>query len=73
MGNALNVNNTLNMDNHKVIVWDDGVLNLNNASINDTKMIIKNGGEMNISNNGEINLGVNRFFKVDEGGKMTYA
>lgn len=70
VGNALNVNNTLNMDNHKVIVWDDGVLNLNNASINDTKMIIKNGGEMNISNNGEINLGVNRFFKVDEGGKI---
>lgn len=73
MGNALNVNNTLNMDNHKVIVWDNGVLNLNNASITNSKMIVKNGGELNISNNGEIRIGLNRSFKVDEGGKCTIA
>lgn len=71
MGNALNVKNTLTMDNHhKVIVWENGVLNLDNGSINDAKVIVKDGGEMNISNNSEVHLGVNKALRINKGGKI---
>lgn len=71
MGNALNVNNTLTMNNHhKVVVWENGVLNLNDATIDNAKVIVKDGGLMNISNDGEVSLGVNKSLKVDVGGKI---
>lgn len=71
MGNALNVNNTLTMNNHnKVIVWENGVLNLDDATIDNAKVIVKDGGLMNISNDGEISLGVNKSLKVDVGGRI---
>ena len=71
MGNALNVNNTLTMNNHhKVIVWENGVLNLDDATIDNAKVIVKDGGLMNVSNDGEIHLGDSKALRVDMGGTI---
>ena len=52
--------------------YDDSLILSQSVSRNRPKDP-KNGGELNISNNGEIRIGLNRSFKVDEGGKCTIA
>lgn len=72
MGTGMNVSGSLLLCNqHKVIVWNNGVLNVNGGCIEDAKVIVKDGGSASISNSGKISLRVNKSFVVDKGGSLS--
>lgn len=71
-GNSVNVSTTLDIDDHKkIIVWEDGVMNLTGATLNNAKVIVKNGGEMNMSGSSAVNLRDTKTFSVDKGGRLS--
>ncbi|MBO4443520.1 MAG: hypothetical protein J5814_01960 [Bacteroidaceae bacterium] len=71
-GNSVNVSTTLDIDDHKkIIVWEDGVMNLTGATLNNAKVIVKDGGEMNMSGSSAVNLRDAKTFSVDMGGRLS--
>ena len=58
-------------DHKKVIVWEDGVMNLSGATMNNAKVIVKDGGTMSLSNSSTINLRNTKSFQVDKGGTLS--
>ena len=52
------------------ITTENGVLNLDDATIDNAKVIVKDGGLMNVSNDGEIHLGDSKALRVDMGGTI---
>ena len=58
-------------DHKKIIVWDNGVMNLSGATVNNAKVIVKEGGTMNISNSSTVNLRDTKSFHVDKWGTLS--
>jgi len=70
-GNGVNASGTMNIADHKkVIVWENGVMNLSGATMNNAKVIVKDGGTMNLSNSSTVNLRNTKSFQVDKGGTL---
>ena len=71
-GNGVNASGTMNIADHKkVIVWENGVMNLSGATMNNAKVIVKDGGTMNLSNSSTVNLRNTKSFQVDKGGTLS--
>ena len=54
----------------KIVVWEDGVLNIDGATLNNARIVIKSGGKLNITNGGIINSRDNRPFVISKGARI---
>lgn len=71
-GNSVTIkDNTLTFAPHcKIVVWEDGVLNIDGATLNNARIVIKSGGKLNITNGGIINSRDNRPFVISKGARI---
>ena len=54
----------------KIVVWRDGVLNVDGATLNNARIVVKSGGKLNITNGGVINSRDNKSFVISKGGRL---
>ena len=72
MGNCAIINWELTFAPHtKIVVWENGVLNLHRATLNNARVVVKPGGRVNISNGTIINLRDTKSFVVPKGAQLS--
>lgn len=72
MGNCTIINWELAFAPHtKIVVWENGVLNLHRATLNNARIVVKPGGRVNISNGTIINLRDTKSFVVPKGAQLS--
>lgn len=68
----LRQDNTATFTPHrKIVVWRDGVLNIDGATLNNARIVVKPGGRVNITNGAVINLRDAKSFVVPKGAQLT--
>lgn len=71
MGNCTIINWELTFAPHrKIVVWRDGVLNVDGATLNNARIVVKPGGKVNITNGATINLRDAKSFVVPKGAQL---
>lgn len=71
MGNCAIINWELTFSPHtKIVVWENGVLNLHRATLNNTRIVVKPGGQIRISDGTIINLRDDKSFIVPKGAQL---
>lgn len=71
MGNCAMINCALTFAPHtKIVVWENGVLNLHRATFNNARIIVKPGGLIKISDGTVINLRDDKSFNVPQGAQL---
>ena len=72
-GNSVTIkDNTLTFAPHrKIVVWRNGVLNIDGATLNNARIVVKPGGKLNITNGAVINpRDDNKPFAISKGGEL---
>lgn len=71
-GNSVTIkNNTVTFAPHrKIVVWRDGVLNIDGATLNNARIVVRPGGKLNIINGAVINPRDNKPFVISKGGQL---
>lgn len=70
MGNVT-IKNVLTFDaKYKIVVWGNGVLNIDGATLNNARIVVKPGGKVNINNGATINLRDAKSFVVPHGAQL---
>lgn len=55
----------------KIVVWENGTLNINGATLNNARIVVKPGGRVNITNGAVVNLRDAKSFVVPKGAQLT--
>lgn len=72
MGNSVTIEETLDFEpSRKIVVWENGVLNIDGATLNNARIVVKPGGRVNITNGAVINLRDAKSFVVPKGAQLT--
>lgn len=71
-GNSVTIkDNTVTFVPHrKIVVFRDGVLNIDGATLNNARIVVRSGGTLNITNGGVINSRDNKSFVISKGGRL---
>ena len=71
-GNSVTIkNNTVTFAPHrKIVVWRDGVLNIDGATLNNARIVVRSGGKLNVTNGAVINSRDERSFVISKGGRL---
>ena len=71
VGGSLDITGDLTFPSHrKIVVWENGVLNINGATLNNARIIVKSGGNVNITNDATINLRDEKSLIVPKGARL---
>ena len=55
---------------HKIVVWGNGVLNIDGAILNNARIVVKPGGRVNVTNGAIINLRDTKSFVLPKGARL---
>lgn len=55
---------------HKIVVWGNGVLNIDGAILNNARIVVKPGGRVNVTNGAIINLRDAKSFVLPKGARL---
>lgn len=71
-GNSVTIkDNTVTFAPHrKIVVFRDGVLNIDGATLNNARIVVRSGGKLNVTNGGVINSRDNKSFVISKGGRL---
>ena len=71
MGNSVRIGQTLTFDPHKKnVVWKNGILNVDGATLNNARIVVKPGGRVNITNGATVNLRNAKSLVVPKGAQL---
>lgn len=71
MGNSVTIEETLDFEpSRKIVVWENGVLNIDGATLNNARVVVKPGGKVNITDGATINLRDAKSFVVPKGAQL---
>ena len=71
VGGQLNITGSLTFPSHrKIVVWENGILNINGATLNNARIVVKPGGKVNITNGATINLRDTKSLVVPKGARL---
>ncbi len=71
IGNNVSITSSLTFAPHrKIVVWENGVLNIDGATLNNARIVVKPGGKVNINNGATINLRDAKSFVVPHGAQL---
>ena len=71
VGGSLDITGNLTFPSHrKIVVWENGVLNINDATLNNACIIVKSGGKVNITNGSTINLRDEKSLVAPKGARL---
>lgn len=71
VGGQLNITGNLTFPSHrKIVVWENGTLNINGATLNNARIVVKPGGKVNITNGATINLRDTKSLVVPKGARL---
>ena len=71
MGNSVRIGQTLTFDPHKkIVVWKNGILNVDGATLNNARIVVKPGGRVNITNGATVNLRNAKSLVVPKGAQL---
>lgn len=54
----------------KIVVWRDGVLNIDGATLNNARIVVKPGGKVNITDGATINLRDAKSLVIPKGAQL---
>lgn len=71
VGGQLDITGNLTFPSHrKIVVWENGTLNINGATLNNARIVVKPGGKVNITNGATINLRDTKSLVVPKGARL---
>ena len=71
VGGQLDITGNLTFPSHrKIVVWENGTLNINGATLNNARIVVKPGGKVNITNGATINLRDTKSLVVPTGARL---
>ena len=71
MGNSVTIEETLDFEpSRKIVVWENGVLNIDGATLNNARIVVKPGGRVNVTNGAIINLRDTKSFVLPKGARL---
>lgn len=71
VGGQLDITGNLTFPSHrKIVVWGNGTLNINGATLNNARIVVKPGGKVNITNGATINLRDTKSLVVPKGARL---
>lgn len=71
MGNSVTIEETLDFEpSRKIVVWENGVLNIDGATLNNSRIVVKPGGRVNVTNGAIINLRDAKSFVLPKGARL---
>ena len=71
MGNSVTIEDTLDFEpSRKIVVWENGVLNIDGATLNNARIVVKPGGKVNITDGATINLRDAKSLVIPKGAQL---